>query len=155
MDSQIGIEIPLSKNIKGRTLANDIVGPKGKVLYEKGHFITIKDAHDIEALEHITEVDVRSPIVCKTLDGVCQKCYGMDMGGDKMVDLGETVGTIAAQAIGEPGTQLTMRTFHSGGAASVAGDITMGLPRVEEIFERRKPKVPSVVAKLSGEVDRN
>ncbi len=151
-ESVTGIDIPLSKNIKGRTLAADIVGPRDKVLYEKGHFVTIKDARDIEAIEHVDSVEVRSPITCKTLDGVCQKCYGMDMGGDKVVDLGETVGTIAAQAIGEPGTQLTMRTFHSGGAATQAGDITMGLPRVEEIFERRKPKVPTVVAKLAGEV---
>ena len=114
--------------------------------------MTIKDAQDIEVLDHVEDVVVRSPITCRTLDGVCQKCYGMDMGGDKLVDLGETVGTIAAQAIGEPGTQLTMRTFHSGGAASQAGDITMGLPRVEEIFERRKPKVPTVIAKMAGEV---
>ena len=150
--TESGIQIPLSKNIKGRTLAADITGVKGKELYKKGHFVTIKDARDIEELEHVTEVQVRSPITCKTLDGVCQKCYGMDMGGDTLVDLGETVGTIAAQAIGEPGTQLTMRTFHSGGAATQAGDITMGLPRVEEIFERRKPKVPTVIAKLAGEV---
>ena len=151
--SDIGIDIPLSKNIKGRTLAIEIKDAKdSETLYKKGHFITIKDARDIEMLDYVTEVEVRSPITCNTLDGVCQKCYGMDMGGDKLVDLGETVGTIAAQAIGEPGTQLTMRTFHSGGAASQAGDITMGLPRVEEIFERRKPKVPTVIAKLAGEV---
>ena len=150
--SDTGIDIPLSKNIKGRTLAAAIADEKGNDLYKKGHFVTIKDARDIEELEHVSEVEVRSPITCNTLDGVCQKCYGMDMGGDKIVDLGETVGTIAAQAIGEPGTQLTMRTFHSGGAATQAGDITMGLPRVEEIFERRKPKVPSVIAKLAGEV---
>ena len=147
-----GIHIPLSKNIRGRHLAADITGPKGKLLYKRGHFITIKDALDIEALEHLETVEVFSPMTCKTLDGVCQKCYGMDMGGDQIVDLGETVGTIAAQAIGEPGTQLTMRTFHSAGAAQQGGDITQGLPRVEEIFERRKPKVPAVLAQDSGEV---
>lgn len=150
--SETGIEIPLSKNIRGRFLASEIADPKGTVLYPKAHFVTIKDARDIEALDFVKEVSVRSPITCKTLDGVCQKCYGMDMGGDKLVDLGETVGTIAAQAIGEPGTQLTMRTFHSGGAATQAGDITMGLPRVEEIFERRKPKVPAIISKGAGEI---
>ena len=150
-DSEIGIVIPISKNIKGRVLANDIQDEKGKVLYKKGHFVTIKDSLDIEAAG-IKTVDVFSPVTCRTLDGVCQKCYGMDMGKDVQVDLGETIGTIAAQAIGEPGTQLTMRTFHSGGAATAAGDITMGLPRVEEIFERRKPKVPTVISKTGGEV---
>ncbi|MFW0871044.1 MAG: DNA-directed RNA polymerase subunit beta' [Patescibacteria group bacterium] len=147
-----GIQIPLSKNIRGRHLAEAITGPKGKMLYEAGHFVTIKDAMDIEALDHIELVKVFSPITCKTLNGVCQKCYGMDMGSDQIVDMGETVGTIAAQAIGEPGTQLTMRTFHAAGAASQAGDITQGLPRVEEIFERRKPKVPAVLAKADGEI---
>jgi len=150
--TESGIQIPLSKNIRGRVLAQDITGPKGKELYPAGHFVTIKDANDIEELEHVETVEVFSPITCATLDGVCQKCYGMDMGGDQYADVGETVGTIAAQAIGEPGTQLTMRTFHSAGAATLGGDITSGLPRVEEIFERRKPKVPAVIAKETGEV---
>ena len=150
-DSDTGIVIPISKNIRGRILANDILNEKGDVLYKKGHFITIKDSMEIQE-SGIKSVDVFSPVTCRTLDGVCQKCYGMDMGKDVQVDLGETVGTIAAQAIGEPGTQLTMRTFHSGGAATAAGDITMGLPRVEEIFERRKPKVPAIVSKTGGEV---
>jgi len=87
---------------------------------------------------------------CKTLRGVCQKCYGMDMGRGVLVAMGETVGIVAAQAIGEPGTQLTMRTFHAGGGAGE--DITMGLPRVEDIFERQTPKAQAVIAKLDGVV---
>jgi DNA-directed RNA polymerase subunit beta' len=97
---------------------------------------------------------------CETHYGVCQTCYGMDLTSREIVDLGEAVGTVAAQAIGEPGTQLTMRTFHAGGVASVGGDITSGLPRVEEVFEKRSPKNPAVISKSDGivtevkEVDR-
>jgi DNA-directed RNA polymerase subunit beta' len=98
------------------------------------------------------EVVVRSPMTCKTLRGVCQLCYGHDLSTGELVDVGEAVGVIAAQAIGEPGTQLTMRTFHTGGVAAAGGDITMGLPRVEEVFERRKPKIPASVARVSGVV---
>lgn len=83
---------------------------------------------------------------------MCQKCYGLDMGRNRLVNLGEAVGIVAAQAIGEPGTQLTMRTFHQGGIAAVGGDITMGLPRVEEIFERRIPKSPAIINQADGEV---
>jgi DNA-directed RNA polymerase subunit beta' len=89
-------------------------------------------------------------MTCKVARGVCQKCYGMDLTTGEMVDLGESVGVIAAQAIGEPGTQLTMRTFHTGGVATAGGDITMGLPRVEEVFESRMPKVPATMARVSG-----
>ncbi|MBX4209577.1 DNA-directed RNA polymerase subunit beta', partial [Candidatus Parcubacteria bacterium] len=98
------------------------------------------------------EVKVRSPLACKTLHGVCKACYGIDLGKNHLIDIGEAVGTVAAQAIGEPGTQLTMRTFHAGGTASVGGDITQGLPRVEEVFEKRRPKNPAVVATVSGTV---
>ena len=80
---------------------------------------------------------VRSPLTCRTTHGICQMCYGLDLGRNRLVDLGEAVGIIAAQAIGEPGTQLTLRTFHAGGVAGT--DITIGLPRIEEIFERRIP----------------
>ena len=86
------------------------------------------------------------------MEGICVHCYGADLGKNKVVELGEAVGTVAAQAIGEPGTQLTMRTFHAGGAAQVGGDITQGLPRVEEVFENRTPKNPAVVSRVSGTV---
>ena len=146
-----GIEIPLSKSGRGRTLAEDAVDEKGKVLFKKGDLLTHKDAVLIEEAG-VPEIVVHSPVTCNTLRGVCQKCYGLDLGRNELVDVGETVGTVAAQAIGEPGTQLTMRTFHAGGAASVGGDITQGLPRVEEIFESRKPRNPAAVAKTSGTV---
>lgn len=100
----------------------------------------------------VSDVKVRSPLSCKTLEGLCRKCYGLDLGRNVLVNIGETVGVVAAQAIGEPGTQLTMRTFHQGGVATDQGDITTGLPRVEEIFEKRIPKNPSVISSVDGEV---
>ena len=129
----------------------DITNEKGNVLFKTGNLLLIEDAVVVEN-NGVKEVYVRSPLGCKTLRGICRKCYGIDLGTNKLIDLGETVGTIAAQAIGEPGTQLTMRTFHTGGTASVGGDITAGLPRVEEVFERRIPKNPAVVSKTGGEV---
>src|SRR5581483_8202418 len=104
------------------------------------------------AAEDVKSVSVRSAMACETRYGICASCYGMDLTTQDMVDLGEAVGTVAAQAIGEPGTQLTMRTFHAGGTASVGGDITQGLPRVEEVFEKRRPKNPAVVSTVSGTV---
>ncbi len=144
-----GIDVPLAKNIKGRFLAEDVVDQKGKVLFKKDDYLEIADARAIEdaGVEFVT---VKSPVICQSVHGVCQKCYGADLGKNKLVDLGEAVGTVAAQAIGEPGTQLTMRTFHAGGTASVGGDITQGLPRVEEIFEKRKPKSPAAISKVDG-----
>ncbi len=144
-----GIEISLSRNVRGRILAKKIEGKDGNVLFKKGHLINKDDAKIIEELG-IKKVDVRSPMTCGTFRGICQKCYGTDLGTNELVDLGEAVGTIAAQAIGEPGTQLTMRTFHTGGTASVGGDITQGLPRVEEIFERRIPKSIAMISKVGG-----
>ena len=141
----------ISKNIRGRVLAEDVISKEGNVLFTKGTLLTKDDAQKIEQAE-VEKVVVRSPLTCKTLHGICSKCYGMDLGRGELIDVGEAVGTIAAQAIGEPGTQLTMRTFHSGGTASVGGDITQGLPRVEEIFEKRKPKNPAVVATVNGVV---
>jgi DNA-directed RNA polymerase subunit beta' len=144
-----GIEIPLSKNIRGRVLAGDLKDANGNVLYKKGFLITKEEAVLIEA-KGVKEVFVRSPLACKTAHGLCQTCYGLDLGRNNLVKLGEAVGIIAAQAIGEPGTQLTLRTFHAGGVAGT--DITQGLPRIEEIFEKRTPKNPAVVSQTKGEV---
>ena len=100
----------------------------------------------------VDEVKVRSAMTCELIHGICAKCYGMDLGRGKMVDLGAAVGIVAAQSIGEPGTQLTLRTFHTGGVAA-GGDITTGLPRVEELFEaRRMPKGEAIMSQISGSV---
>ncbi len=150
-ESASGIEVSIARDIQGRYLAEDVKDAKGNVLYKKGDLIRKKEAHELEEAG-VEEVFVRSPMTCNSGNGICQTCYGIDMSTDAPVELGEAVGTMAAQAIGEPGTQLTMRTFHSGGAASAGGDITHGLPRVNEVFERRSPKHPAVVARISGTV---
>ncbi len=150
-DAIAGIETAIAKHIKGRFIAQDIVLKDGTVLFKKDALLTKKDSQKIEAAG-VTSVSVRSPLSCKTVNGICVKCYGADLGKNKVVELGEAVGTVAGQAIGEPGTQLTMRTFHAGGTASVAGDIVSGLPRVEELFEKRKPKNPAVVCSVSGTI---
>jgi DNA-directed RNA polymerase subunit beta' len=147
--SASGIEIAFSKAIKGRILAEDAVDSKGNVIFAKGHLLSRLDAIAVEE-STCASVIVRSPMTCKTLRGVCQKCYGVDLTTNKLVEMGEAVGTVAAQAIGEPGTQLTMNTKHAGGAASAGGDVTQGLPRVEEVFEKRQPKVPAIVSKCEG-----
>jgi len=147
--SASGIEIAFSKAIKGRVLAEDAVDTKGNVLFKKTHLLSRRDAIAIEE-STCESVVVRSPMTCKTLRGVCQQCYGIDLTKNALVDIGEAVGTVAAQAIGEPGTQLTMNTKHAGGTASAGGDVTSGLPRVEEVFEKRAPKVPAVVNKYHG-----
>lgn len=149
--SASGIEIAFSKAIRGRIIAADIVDAKGQVLFSKGHLMSRHDAVSVEGSD-VTAVMVRSPMACKTLRGVCQHCYGVDLTTNKLVDIGEAVGTIAAQAIGEPGTQLTMNTKHAGGTASIGGDVTQGLPRVEEVFEKRAPKIPAIVSKCDGVV---
>jgi len=141
----------VAKKVRGRVLAEDVIGKDGKVMFAKGTLLTKNDAQKIDS-EEVESVIIRSPLSCKTLHGICSKCYGMDLGKSALIDVGEAVGTIAAQAIGEPGTQLTMRTFHSGGTASVGGDITQGLPRVEEIFEKRRPKNPAIVSSVNGTV---
>jgi len=146
-----GMNIPLSKNIRGRILAEDIKSADDSILFKKGHLLSKSDATKVEEAG-VTQVRVRSPLSCKTARGVCSMCYGLDLGKNSLVALGEAVGTVAAQAIGEPGTQLTMRTFHQGGAAGLGGDITQGLPRVEEVFEKRRPKNPAVVATVDGVV---
>ena len=144
-----GIEADLSKLALGRVLAAELVA--GDTTFKKGHMLSVDDAK-IVGESDVDEMFVRSPMTCESKQGVCQKCYGMDLSTRNIVDLGEAVGTIAAQAIGEPGTQLTMRTFHSGGTASAGGDITHGLPRVEELFEKRPPKGVGVLSEVDGEV---
>ncbi len=148
-DNISGVEIPLSKNVRGRVTAEDVKDADGKLLYKKGTMLTKEDAAIVEKAG-VESVLVRSPLTCKTQYGICQMCYGLDLGRNNLVKPGEAVGIIAAQAIGEPGTQLTLRTFHAGGVAGV--DITQGLPRIEEIFERRPPKNPAVVSHTAGEI---
>ena len=149
--SASGIEIAFSKAVRGRILAEDVVDVSGTVLFKKGHLVSRTDAILIEKAD-VVSVVVRSPMTCETLRGVCQNCYGVDLTTNALVDLGEAVGTVAAQAIGEPGTQLTMNTKHAGGTASIGGDVTQGLPRVEEVFEKRAPKVPATVSCTPGVV---
>jgi DNA-directed RNA polymerase subunit beta' len=140
----------LKKRIVGRYLAADLVNAKGKVLVKKDELIT-EDIIDVIADEDIQEARVRSILSCKVDRGACAKCYGYDLGYNKPVKIGVAVGTIAAQSIGEPGTQLTMRTFHTGGVAG-SDDITQGLPRVEEIFETRPPKRKALIADVAGTI---
>jgi len=147
--SASGIEISFAKALKGRVVAAEITDAKGTVLFKKGHMLTRRDAILVDE-STCESVEVRSPMTCATLRGVCQKCYGVDLTTNNLVDIGEAVGTIAAQAIGEPGTQLTMNTKHAGGTASAGGDVTQGLPRVEEVFEKRLPKIPCVISKTPG-----
>ncbi|MFT5179619.1 MAG: DNA-directed RNA polymerase subunit beta' [Candidatus Paceibacteria bacterium] len=151
-ESDSGIGIAYSKKIRGRVLASEVKDAEGKTIFKKGDMVSKDDAKVIER-NGVGNTSVFSPMSCQARHGVCTKCYGADLGKAVMVDVGEAVGTVAAQAIGEPGTQLTMRTFHAGGTASVGGDITQGLPRVEEIFERRKPKSPAVIARVDGVIE--
>ena len=141
----------LEDRLRGRTAAEDIVDPAtGEVLVRMNEPIDYRMAKEIVG-RGITKATVRSVLTCRTENGVCARCYGENMAHGGKVDVGEAVGIIAAQAIGEPGTQLTMRTFHTGGIAG-AEDITQGLPRVEELFEARKPKRDAILAEISGTV---
>jgi DNA-directed RNA polymerase subunit beta' len=149
--SASGVVIDFARAIFGRHLGEDIALSNGETI-PKGSLLSIDDARKIAELSTSETVSVRSPMSCETGHGICQKCYGIDLSTLNLIDVGEAIGTVAAQAIGEPGTQLTMRTFHAGGTATVGGDITQGLPRVEEIFDRRKPKVPAVVSSTDGTV---
>ncbi len=130
-----------------------MIDPKtGEVIGEHNDIINHELARKIAAAG-IEEVKVRSAMTCELTHGICSKCYGLDLGRGTMVELGSAVGIVAAQSIGEPGTQLTLRTFHTGGVAAGGADITTGLPRVEELFEARKmPKGEAVVAEISGTV---
>jgi DNA-directed RNA polymerase subunit beta' len=151
VQDESSVTVPLAKRVRGRVLAKALKDPDGNALFPKGHLVSKRDAQSIEDA-HVQEVWIRNPMSCKARSGICRHCYGLDMGRNKLVQHGEAVGIVAAQAIGEPGTQLTMRTFHQGGVAAIGGDITTGLPRVEEIFERRSPKNAAVIAKSDGTV---
>jgi len=145
-----GREKYFSRRILGRVLATDILDPKTKkVLIEEGTLLNNEEVALIEKNE-ITIVNIRSPLTCNAETGLCQKCYGWDLSTRRMVQIGVPVGVIAAQSIGEPGTQLTLRTKHTGGV--VGNDVTQGLPRVQELFEIRMPKIPSPLAEISGKV---
>ena len=136
--------------IHGRFPAQNVVDPKtGEVLFDTDHMLMPEDAAVLEAHD-IHKVFIRSVLTCEARQGVCAKCYGINLAVGRPVNMGEAVGVIAAQSIGEPGTQLTMRTFHTGGVAG--DDITQGLPRVEELFEARKPKKMAILAEISGTV---
>jgi DNA-directed RNA polymerase subunit beta' len=144
-----GIKKPISFAVTGRTAFEAVKDEEGETLVKKGGIITKDIAKKIDEAG-VESVKVRSLLKCETLHGVCQECYGQDLGRAAKVKVGEAVGVIGAQAIGEPGTQLTLRTFHAGGVAGL--DITTGLPRVEEVVERRNPKAKATVAEADGEV---
>ncbi len=146
----------VAERIKNRTLAEDILDDEGNVVYPDGTLVNDQIAEHITAPKEKgglgkTKVMIRSIFTCRCETGVCAKCYGADLSNNKQVAIGEVVGIIAAQSIGEPGTQLTMRTFHTGGVAGT--DITQGLPRVEEIFEARKPKGLAILSDIAGKVE--
>ena len=142
---------PLEERLTGRFVVDPVVDPKtGEILMEADRMMTSDDAKRIVDAG-IESVKIRSLITCKSRHGVCRKCYGANLAFNEPVQVGEAVGIIAAQSIGEPGTQLTMRTFHTGGVAGGA-DITQGLPRVEELFEARKPKQLAILSEIEGDV---
>ncbi len=141
----------LAERLYGRSAGENIVNPEtGEIIIHENELFTDELAQEVDELG-IAEVYVYSPMTCELRRGVCKKCYGIDLARGKLVDLGTAVGIVAAQSIGEPGTQLTLRTFHTGGTASAAGDITQGLPRVEELFEaRQRPKGEAVMTEIGG-----
>lgn len=136
--------------VEGRTMAEDIVDPNtGDVIIKKGEIATKEQGIAVEKAG-IKQIKIRNVVTCKSKRGICRACYGVDLGRSGLVQIGQAVGIVAAQAIGEPGTQLTMRTFHTGGVAGT--DITQGLPRVEEIFECRPPKGEAIISEVDGTV---
>lgn len=141
----------LAERVYGRYAAANVVDPKtGEIIIQTGELYTETIAETVDATG-IDQVYVHSPMTCELRRGVCTKCYGVDLARGKPVEQGVAVGIVAAQSIGEPGTQLTLRTFHTGGTASAAGDITQGLPRVEELFEaRQRPKGEAVITEIGG-----
>lgn len=144
-----GIVKPITKHLFGRVLAETLKDDQGEILFKKGHLITKNDMAVVEK-RHIVEAVVRSPLTCDTVYGLCQHCYGLDLGRNHLVKFGEAVGIVSAQAIGEPGTQLTLRATHSGGV--VGADITAGLPRVIQLLECSTAKFPAVISYVDGEV---
>jgi len=144
----LGIEF--GSRIVGRVSLEEVFDSKKKPIIKKGDLINKEQIEKIKDIE-ITKLRVRSPISCKTRFGLCQKCYGLDLGRNRLIDIGEAIGIVTAQAIGEPATQLTLRTFHVGGVASEE-DITQGLPRVDEVFEARIPKGKCSIAELNGTI---
>ena len=144
-----GVGVSFASRVEGRVSLDQIKTEAGKILVKKGELITKMQAQEIERRD-IPKVHIRSVVTCRTRRGVCQRCYGVDLGRASLVQEGQAVGIVAAQAIGEPGTQLTMRTFHIGGVAG--SDITQGLPRVQEIFEARQPKGEAVISEVDGKV---
>lgn len=140
----------LGRRVRGRTVMEDIKDENGEIIVKKGKIVDKEAAKKIDLIK-LTEIRIRSLIKCKARRGACQMCYGNDLSKNVLIKLGEAVGIVTAQAIGEPGTQLTMRTFHTGGVAGGA-DITMGLPRVEEIFETRPPQFKAVISEVDGHV---
>ena len=155
-DIRDGKEIiePLYDRIEGRTSWEDVIDPvTGDVIVKAGELISLRQADRI-VKAGISKVKIRSVLTCKSKTGVCAKCYGKNLATGTLVNIGEAVGIIAAQSIGEPGTQLTMRTFHAGGVAS-GSDITQGLPRIEELFEARKPKGVAIISEIAGSVKIN
>jgi DNA-directed RNA polymerase subunit beta' len=141
---------PLKERLLGRYLVEDLVGENGEVIVSKNKLMNEDDSKKIIDAG-VEKIKIRSVLHCKSKTGVCAKCYGSNLANGNLVSVGEAVGIIAAQSIGEPGTQLTMRTFHTGGIAS-AEDITQGLPRVEELFEGRRPKNAAILSRIDGYV---
>ena len=141
---------PLAERLVGRYLVEDLRDDKGELIVSKNKLMNSADAKRVVE-SGVETIKIRSVLRCKAKQGVCAKCYGANLANGNLVNVGEAVGIIAAQSIGEPGTQLTMRTFHTGGIAS-AEDITQGLPRVEELFEGRRPKNAAIIARMSGRV---
>ena len=143
----------MEERIVGRTAQEDVTEPEGsEIIVHRGEIIDEKIAKKI-ADAGIKEVKIRSPLTCASKQGICAKCYGKDVATGKIVTIGEAVGTIAAQSIGEPGTQLTLRTFHTGGIKITGEDITLGLPRIEQLFEVRKPKKQAIISEINGFID--
>ncbi|MBR1523807.1 MAG: DNA-directed RNA polymerase subunit beta', partial [Lachnospiraceae bacterium] len=154
-DEDKGVLESLQERITGRFSCEDIYDNKGNLIVKANRMITPRRAEQIVTVgvkdgEPVREVRIRTVLTCRCKNGICAKCYGANMATGDAVQVGEAIGIIAAQSIGEPGTQLTMRTFHTGGVAG--SDITQGLPRVEELFEARKPKGLAIISEIDGEV---